>query len=164
MNSLQRVGRGLESGMLAGGGVAVLLFTTDIIGFAPLRTVIELAGPLSGETSVAPSEAWVGLAATAASVVLYTLLHFATFAVLGVVASWVVPSASFWATLGRGTAFGVLVCSAVFVAGRALTGSAFFAEAVGPVALVLTNAMAGVIMAGVFAVHAADGEDATAAR
>lgn len=142
--------------MLAGGGVAVLFLATDIVAFAPLRTVTELANPLFGGEATLTPASWVGFAASAAGVALYSLLHFAVFAALGVAASWVVPVRSFWATLARGAVFGSLVLSSVFVAGRALTGSPFFAEAVGPLGLVLTNAMAGVIMAAVFAVHAAD--------
>ena len=145
--------------MLAGSGVAVLFLATDIVAFAPLRTVTELANPLFGGEATLTPASWVGLAATAAGVALYSLLHFAVFAALGVAASWVVPVRSFWGTLARGAVFGSLVLSAAFVVGRALTGSPYFAEAVGPLGLVLTNAMAGVIMAAVFAVHAADEEE-----
>ena len=165
MNLLQRLGRGLEAGMLAGGGVAVLFFATDVIGLVPLQTVTALAAPLLGDATVAAGTDanWVGLAQTAAGVTLYTLLHFATFVALGIVASWAIPAASFWGTLGRGAIFGALACSGAFFAGRALVGSPFLPETVGPVALMLTNVMAGLIMAAVFAVHVAGDEETSRA-
>jgi hypothetical protein len=162
MNLLQRIGRGLEAGLFAGGGVAVLFFATDVFGLAPLRTVTALAAPLFGDTATLSADSWIGFAESAAAVGLYTVLHFVAFAVLGVVASWVIPAASFWTTLGRGALFGAVACSGAFLAGTALIGSESLTHAVGPTGLVLTNTMAGVIMAAVFSVHAADERTAAA--
>jgi hypothetical protein len=160
MNLLQRLGRGLEAGGLAGVGVAVLFFMTDIVGLAPLRTVVELASPFFGQ-AVDPdsvSATLTALAATGAAVTLYSLLHFAAFGILGVVSTWVIPAASFWTTLVRGGLFGAVAFTGVFAAGRAVVGSPFLVETVGLVGLLLANAMAGTIMAAVLAVHAAGDE------
>lgn len=163
MNLLQRLGRGLEAGWLAGCGVAVLFFAADVVRLAPLESVLELASVVpEGIVGLeAAGPAWTGVAVATAAVALYSLLHFAVFGALGVAATWFVPVASFWATLARGAAFGVVACSAAFLVGRAWTGSPYFPEAVSPTGLVLTNAMAGVIMAAVFAVHVSAAPEAS---
>ncbi|MEQ9570366.1 MAG: hypothetical protein RLN75_09270 [Longimicrobiales bacterium] len=162
MSLLNRLGRGLEAGGLAGCGVAVLFLATDVVRLAPLRTVAELARPF-GATSLDPESGGftvAALAAAGAAVVLYSLLHFGAFGLLGVLATWVVPGRTFWTTLGRGAVFGAVACSGVFVVGRAAVGSSISLDAVGPVGLLLANAMAGVIMAAVLAVHTHDTGDA----
>lgn len=162
MNLLSRLGRGLEAGGLAGCGVAVLFLATDVVRLAPLRTVAELAAPLR-PAAADPESGGVTVAAVAAAgaaVLLYTLLHFGAFALLGVAATWIVPGRSFWATLARGATYGAVACSGVFLVGRAAVGSSLSLEAVSPGGLLLANAMAGVIMAAVLAVHADDASDA----
>lgn len=161
MNLLNRLGRGLEAGGLAGCGVAVLFLATDVVRLAPLRTVAELARPFRA-TAVDPESGGftvAAVAAAAAAVLLYSVLHFGAFALLGVAATWIVPGRTFWTTLSRGAVFGTVACSGAFVVGRAAVGSSLSLDAVGPGALLLANAMAGVIMAAVLAVHVDDEVD-----
>lgn len=156
MNLPTRIGRGLQAGGLAGGGVAVLFLATDVVRMAPLRTVAELIGPFRDAPPEAVSDGmtFTAVAAVAAAATLYTLLHFGAFALLGVVATWVVPGATFWATLARGALFGGVACTGVFFMGRAAVGSSLTMASASPVGLVLANAVAGVIMASVLAVYA----------
>lgn len=158
MTLLTRVGRGLQAGGLAGGGVAVLFLATDVVRLAPLTTVAELAGPLRDAPPEVVSDGLTlaAVAATAAAVTLYSLLHFGAFALLGVVATWLVPGATFWSTLGRGALFGACACTGVFYLGRSAVGSSLTFDSVGLGGLVLTNALAGVVMAGVLAAHLHD--------
>lgn len=163
MSLLTRLGRGLEAGGLAGCGVAVLFLATDVVRLAPLRTVVELAQPFRSAAVDPESSGFTvaAMAAAGAAVLLYSVLHFGAFALLGVAATWIVPGRSFWATLGRGAAYGAVACSAAFLVGRAAVGSSVSLDAVGPVGLLLANATAGVIMAAVLAVHTDDSSGAT---
>lgn len=158
MNLLTRLGRGLEAGGLAGCGVAVLFLATDVVRLAPLRTVVELAQPFRSVAADPESTGFTltAVAAAGAAVLLYSVLHFGAFALLGVAATWIVPGATFWATLGRGAVYGAVACSGAFVVGRAAVGSSLSLDAVGPVGLLLANATAGVVMAAVLAVHTDD--------
>jgi hypothetical protein len=159
MRVARRISAGLQAGLVAGGGVAVFFLATDVVRLAPLETVAALARALLGLPAEAlPSGLDIAaLATTGAAVGLYSLLHFAAFAALGLVATFVVPAASFWATLGRGALFGCATASLIFVGARTATGSPFTVEPVGVPSLLLVNAAAGVLMAAVLAVHQADG-------
>ena len=155
MTLVTRLKIGLQAGGLAGAGVAVLYAATDVMRLAPLETVAGLAHSFFG-LSVADVPSGFDIAAfvtTGVGVTMYSLLHFAAFAVLGVVGTWMVPGRSFWATLTRGGAFGALGCSALFYGSRLVSGSPFSFEGLDATGIVLVNAMAGVIMAVVFAVH-----------
>lgn len=160
MRWIERASVGLQAGGLAGGGVALFYLATDVVRLAPLETVAGLARAFLGVTVEAPAAGLdtATLLTTAVSVGLYSFLHFAAFGALGLVATWLVPAASFWATLGRGALFGASACSALFLGSRVVTGSPFAIEAIGMGSLVLVNAAAGVLMAVVFAVHTSDAE------
>lgn len=158
MTLVSRLKVGLQAGGLAGAGVAVLYAVTDVIRLAPLETVAGLAHSFLG-LSVDSVPAGFDVAAfvtTAVGVAIYSLLHFAAFGALGVVGSWVVPGRTFWSTLARGGAFGAVALSGVFYGARLVRGSPFSFEGLDLRGIVLVNAMAGVIMAIVFAVHAHD--------
>lgn len=162
MKLVVRLKRGIEAGLLAGTGVALFFTAMDVVRLAPLDTLASLAQAwfgLSFETSATGFDIAATLT-TGAAVVLYLILHFGVFALLGVFATWFVPVASFWQTLARGAGFGAVVCSAAFYGSRAFTGSPFAVESLSAVSLLLINIMAGVIMAVAFAVHAADDEAA----
>lgn len=161
MNLLTRIGRGLQAGGLAGGGVAVLFLANDVVRLAPLRTVAELSGPFRDQPADAVSDgtAFAAVAAVAAAVTLYTVLHFGAFALLGVIATWIVPGRTFWTTLARGALFGGVSCTGVFLVGRAAAGTSLTVASASPVGIVLANVLAGVIMAAVLAVYSHAGED-----
>lgn len=156
---------GVQAGGLAGAGVAALYAATDVLRLAPLDTVAGLAHSFF-QLPVENVPAGFDVAAfvtTGVGVAVYTVLHFAAFAALGVVGSWVVPGQTFWRTLGRGGVYGVVACSALFYGSRLVSGSPFAFEGLQPTSVLLINAMAGVIMALVFAVHTHGDEGSAAA-
>ena len=156
MTLVSRLKMGLQAGGLAGAGVAVLYAVTDVMRLAPLETVAGLAHSFFG-LPVGSVPAGFDVAAfvtTGVGVAVYSLLHFAAFAALGVVGTWVVPGRTFWRTLTRGGLFGGVACSALFYGSRLVAGSPFAFEGLEVRGIVLVNIMAGVIMAIVFAVHA----------
>jgi hypothetical protein len=155
MTLVTRLKTGLEAGGLAGVAVALLYGATDVMELAPLETVAGLAHSLF-DLPVSAVPAGFDIAAfvtTGVGVATYSILHFAAFAVLGLAGTWVVPGRSFWSTLARGGAFGALACSALFYGSRLVSGSPFAFDGLDAKGIVLVNAMAGVIMAVVFAVH-----------
>ncbi|MBT8337704.1 MAG: hypothetical protein KJO11_13935 [Gemmatimonadetes bacterium] len=159
MRVAKRISSGLQAGLVAGGGVALFYLATDVVRLAPLETVAALARAFLGLPTEAlpPGLDIAALATTGIAVGVYSLLHFAAFGALGLLATFVVPATSFWATLGRGGLFGGVAASLLFVGARTVTGSPFAVEPIGVPSLLLVNAAAGVLMAMVLAVHAADG-------
>jgi hypothetical protein len=161
MTLVTRLKIGLQAGGLAGVGVAVLYAASDVMRLAPLETVAGLAHSFLN-LPVSDVPAGFDIAAfvtTGVGVTIYSLLHFAAFAALGVAGTWMVPVRSFWRTLARGGVFGALACSALFYGSRLVSGSPFAFNGLDVKGIVLVNAVAGVIMAVVFAVHThEDGE------
>jgi hypothetical protein len=154
----KRISTGTQAGLVAGGGVALFYLATDVVRLAPLETVAALARALLGLPAEAlpPGLDIAALATTGAAVGVYSLLHFAAFAALGLLATFVVPAASFWATLGRGAVFGCSTASLLFIGARTAAGSPFAVEPISTASLLLVNAAAGVLMAAVLAVHTSE--------
>ncbi|MCG8469008.1 MAG: hypothetical protein MJB57_12515 [Gemmatimonadetes bacterium] len=103
---------GVVGGLLAGAIVALWFLVVDLVAGDPLRTPAELGGALFGRVG----------GGTATTVALYSLLHFATFAVVGGVTGWFLDAAGVAPRLALGLFFGVCVLTAIHYVGLLLTG------------------------------------------
>jgi hypothetical protein len=106
----ERAGReGLLAGVLAAAGVALWFFVTDLLAGAPLATPRHLGTVVAGA---------LGLDAVAASslgaILFYSTIHFAAFALLGVVAVMVVILARREAGVLAGALIAFAVAETVF--------------------------------------------------
>lgn len=148
---LQRIKAGTLAGLAAGIAVAVVILVYDLATLDPLGTPKRLAGNVLGvphpiETADGLSAlAWVASVMTTAwAVVLYTAVHFAVFALVGIGAAFVFPSLV-RGTVATGALYGALAGSAVFYAGLALLAPGFLSVPDWRLALA-ANALAGVVM------------------
>jgi hypothetical protein len=148
----KRAALGAEAGLLAGIGVILLFLVQDSFALAPLSTPEALAGSLFGPRAIPLEDGVLATAASAAvfgaHLISYTLLHFLTFALLGVGAAFVVGGTSWKLSLGAGALYGLTACSAVFYGSRLALDSPVVLDAVGVPSILVANTVAGIIMAG----------------
>lgn len=168
MKAYKRCALGAEAGLLAGGGVVLLFLFMDVVQLTPLATPNALAAGLfhpagyEYDTGLMASLAtWVG---TGFHLATYTVLHFVTFAALGVVASLLLGSFGWIGSLVGGTAFGLTACTGVFLFSRSVLDTPVVMESVSVPALLLANGVAGVLLGvGVYLGGRPDDEEAVAA-
>ena len=156
MPFMQRLTRGVEAGLFAGGAVAFVFFVSDSISLTPLATPAALANALVADstTVIAPRvTSAVGAVILGAGLLVYTVLHFAAFALLGIGAAFLLPTRPWTRSLGAGALYGLLACTAVFYGTRLVVGSPFAIEGLDLTTLLLTNVTAGVVMALVLYIH-----------
>lgn len=129
------VRNGVVAGLLAGTVLVVLFYFYDLGRGEPLRTPAYLLGALIDRP----------LEATVAVIAAYTVIHYAVWAGLGVVAVALVR----WANLPRnvliGAAYGLFACSLLFYGGLIVTGTDVLRAPAWP-AVFFGNALAGVVM------------------
>lgn len=155
MKIYQRCIQGAEAGLLAGGGVALLFLFLDVVHLSPLATPNALAAglfhPVGYEYDaglMTRITAWVG---TGFHLLTYTLLHFATFAALGVLAAFALGRTGWLGSLVGGGVFGLTACTGVFYLSRQVMDTPVVVESFGVSGLLLANGLAGVILgAGVY--------------
>ena len=168
MKAYSRCGLGAEAGLLAGGGVALLFLFLDVLHLAPLATPNALAAGLfhpagyEYDTGLMTRLAtWVG---TGFHLATYTVLHFATFAALGVVAALLLGSLGWVGSLVGGLAFGLTACTGVFLLSRSVLDTPVVMESMSFPALLLANGVAGVLLGvGVYLGRQPEDEEAVAA-
>lgn len=126
---------GAIAGVLAGTILVVLFYFYDLGRGEPLLTPAYLLGALIGRA----------LEPTALVIAVYTVIHYAVWAGLGVVAVALVR----WANLPRnvfiGAAYGLFACSVLFYGGLVVTGTDVLAAPAWP-AVLFGNALAGLVM------------------
>jgi hypothetical protein len=138
---------------MAGLGVALVFLFTDALQLAPLRTPQVLAG-LTGSPGVGDDTGTVTHAASMAlmgfRLTVYTVLHLVVFALVGVVGSFVIPTATLARTLVSGVVFGATACTAVFYGSRLMIVDApvLLHQGVSLASVVGANALAGLILGG----------------
>lgn len=168
MKAYSRCALGAEAGLLAGGGVALLFLFLDVVQLTPLATPNALAAGLFHPAGyeydtglMARLASWVG---TGFHLATYTVLHFATFAALGVFAALLLGSLGWVGSLVGGMVFGLTACTGVFVLSRSLLDTPVVMESVSLPALLLANGVAGVLLgAGVYLGRQPDAEEAAPA-
>lgn len=162
MRLTRRLERGGEAGLAGGAAIAVLLLARDVLHLEPLYTPNALAagffGPGGYFIELPVAAGIMGGVALGARVVAFTTLHFLTFAVLGVAASFVLTRCSFARTVTGGVLFGLTACTAVFYAGRLVSGSPFLMEEISITGVLLLNAFGGAVIALVLQVCAESDE------
>ncbi|WP_423929729.1 hypothetical protein [Candidatus Palauibacter sp.] len=133
----RRVRHGLVGGLLGGFVLAVLFYFYDLGQGTPLRTPAFLWGAIVSRAEVEPS---AGIIAG------FTVIHFAAWGGLGMLAAALVR----WAGLPRnvliGALYGLFVCSLAFYAGLLRAPSSLVLSAPGWPAVFFGNALAGVVM------------------
>ena len=150
MGKFGRAVRGAEAGALTAAGVALSFFVLDLIRFQPVGTPGALSGAVFGpaglEWDLTSFSGLVAGLSTAFRIATFTLLHFLSFALVGVLASFLFD----WkhgASLKALLAVAVL-CTLAFSATAAWWGSVVALESLGPVTVVGMNLFAAILLVG----------------
>ena len=150
MSKLGRAVRGAQAGAIAAAGVALSFFVLDLIQLQPLATPGALSGAVYGPagfdwdlTSVSGLLAGLSIAYRIAT---FTILHFLTFALVGVFASLQFD----WKhRVGLKPLLAVAVlCTLAFSGTVAASGSVVALESLGPVTIVGMNLFAAILLVG----------------
>lgn len=136
MDRTARLSRGVVAGLVAGAAVAVWFLIVDASQGVPFRTPAFIASALLGRQAIDMS---VGL------VVLYTLVHFGLFALVGMAVAWLVGRLPVSPGTLLGLVLGFLLFDLVFYASVTVTGVDVVAELGWPEVLV-GNLLAGVTL------------------
>jgi len=154
MERLDRVKAGSEAGILAAATVALLFFVLDLFSIQPFATPGFLAtrwfGPGGYEIDVNVIARVSAIIAGGFQILVYTLFHFLTFAVLGIVAAFGLRwTAGPTRSLLQGAIFGLTICSTTFYLGSFLLGGLVFSDLPGFPAVLAANILAGLVIGGV---------------
>ena len=136
MDRTARLTRGIVAGLVAGGAVAVWFLLVDASRGVPFRTPAFIASALLGRQAIDMS---VGL------VLLYTLIHFGLFALVGMGAAWLVGRLPVSPGTLLGLVLGFLLFDLVFYTSVTVTGVDVVAELGWPEVLI-GNLLAGVAL------------------
>src|SRR5438093_13537357 len=110
----ERIGHGAVGGLLAGLTVALWFLVVDALAGRPFHTPAALAGALTRQDISVP---------TFRIVAAYTAVHFAVFAMLGVVMSEAIVALRLPTRLLLGVPFGLVARELMFYTGLVLSGS-----------------------------------------
>jgi len=150
MSILKRVTAGAEAGLLAGAGVALFLLIQGTIHLQPLATPLSLASGLLGPETADPGGGMLARVAAGAALgvtlLIYTTLHFLTFAAVGVGGAFLLDASSFWVSLWKGVAYGSVLCTGLLYGSRWVTDAPVALDTLGLPSVFLVNAMAGAIL------------------
>ncbi len=148
MDIFGRAIRGAEAGAIAAAGVALSFFVLDLIQFQPLGTPGALSGSVFGpagmEWDLTTMSGLLAGLTTAYRIATFTVVHFLSFALVGVLASFLFD----WkhgAGLKPLLAVGVL-CTAAFSATVAGAGSVGALESLQPVTVVGVSLFAALLL------------------
>ena len=148
MDTFGRAIRGAEAGAIAAAGVALSFFVLDLIQFQPLGTPGALSGAVFGPAGLEwDLTTMAGLLAgltTAYRIATFTVVHFLSFALVGVLASFLFDW-SHGAGLKPLLAVGVL-CTVAFSATVAGAGSVGALESLRPVTVVGVSLFAALLL------------------
>ncbi|MGH7539131.1 MAG: hypothetical protein ACREMF_10875 [Gemmatimonadales bacterium] len=109
----ERIAHGILGGLAAGVVVALWFLVVDSMRGEPFHTPAVLAGAFAHQPVTVP---------TVRLVAVYSLLHFAVFACLGIAAAWLMAALHTAPRLLLGLLFGIVVQELVFYGGLLLTG------------------------------------------
>ena len=150
MGTIGRVVRGAKAGIVAAAGVALSFFVLDLIQVQPMGTPGALSGAVFGpaglEWDLTTMSGFVAGLVTAYRIATYTVVHFLSFALAGVLAS-VLFDWQHKAGLKALLAVAVL-CTVAFSAAVAGTGSVVALESLGPVMVGAVSIFAALLLAG----------------
>lgn len=128
--------RGAIAGTIGAATLALFFLVLDAIAGQPFNTPAFLAGVTAGRPTVERS---------ASLIALYTLVHFALFITVGVLATWVVERARIRPHVVLGAVLGFLLFDIVFYAGVLITG-VNVVRALGWPGVLAGNVLAGMAM------------------
>jgi hypothetical protein len=158
MRITKRIEAGTEAGLVAGVGVVALFLVQDVLHLQPLSTPEALSGAFFGPIGIpiaSPEMAGLaGMVFTGGQITIYTVLHFLTFGILGVISAYVLNGRSWLGMVAGGALFGLTACTLVFYGSRLLAGSPFVLEGLTLTSVLLANAFAGALMGFVLEVNA----------
>jgi hypothetical protein len=150
MSIFGRAIRGAEAGALAAVGVALSFFVLDLIQIQPMGTPGALSGAVFGpaglEWDLTTMSGIIAGLSTAFRITTFTLLHFLTFALAGVLASFLFDwkqGVSLKSLLGV-----AVLCAAAFSATLAASGSVVGLESLGPIRVGGVILFAALLLAG----------------
>ena len=150
MSKFGRAIKGAQAGACAAAAVALSFFVLDLVRLQPLATPGFLSGAVFGPAGLEwDLTSWSGFVAglvTAYKITTFTLLHFLTFALVGVFASLAFD----WKNK---TAFKPLLavavlCTTAFAVTVAVSASFVALESLGPLTVVIVNLFAAFVLAG----------------
>jgi len=150
MSKFGRAIKGAKAGACAAAAVALSFFVLDLVRLQPLATPGFLSGAVFGPAGLEwDLTSWSGFVAglvTAYKITTFTLLHFLTFALVGVFASLAFD----WKNR---TAFKPLLavavlCTTAFAVTVAVSASFVALESLGPLTVVIVNLFAAFVLAG----------------
>lgn len=143
---------GALAGLLAGAWIVVFFLVYDLLLFRPLATPTSLSEALPDvltEPLLDREALTAGIDAKLAAVrvFIFSVIHLATFAMLGVVLSMMLHAGTMRQTLLAGGLYGLTACTLLFFGGLQVTGVEPSSEPGWP-SVLLGNCVAGVVMMG----------------
>ena len=150
MSKFRRAIRGAQAGAFAAAGIALAFFVLDLIRLQPLATPGLLSGAVLAPAGLqwdftGMSDLIAGLE-IAYMITTFTLVHFLTFALVGALAA-VYFDWKHKAGLMPFLAVAAL-CTVAFSTSIVGSGSVVALESLGPVAIVVTNLFAAILLVG----------------
>ncbi len=150
MGIIGRAVRGAQAGAVAAAGIALSFFVLDLIRFQPLGTPGALSGAVLGpagfEWDVTSMSGFIAGLSTAYRIATFTVVHFLSFALVGVLASLLFD----WKQGGvlKPLLAVTVLGAAAFSATVAGSGSVVALESLGPVAVVAVSLFAAILVVG----------------
>lgn len=150
MRFLRRAVAGAVAGTLGGVGVALFFLVEGAVHLQPFSVPVRLASGLLGwssfglDTPLGADLASFGVLGE--EVLVYTVIHLVTFAVLGAIAAFLLEVRSFWKSLWGGVVYGGIVCTGVLYASRWMAVTPVTLHDLGVRSVIFANAMAGAIL------------------
>lgn len=132
----ERIAHGAVGGLLAGLTVALWFLVVDSLAGRPFHTPAALAGALAGQEITTP---------TFRVVAAYTIVHFAVFALLGVVMAQLMAALGLTPRLLLGVLFGIVAQELVFYTGLLLSGRSGLAVVPWP-HVIAANVLSGFVL------------------
>jgi len=148
---LDRLKRGGTAGIIAGFAVAVVVLLHDLLARKPFSTPRVLGrnvlgAPVDGEAGGPAALDWIARTLIAGwELVAWSAVHFAAFALFGVLGAWVFRPGRLAGNVLSGALFGLVVGSAMFYAGLWLVAPSFVAAPDWRLVAAM-NALAGVVV------------------
>lgn len=148
---LDRLKRGGTAGVIAGFVVALAVLAHDLVAREPFSTPRLLArnvlgAPVEGQTAGSGTLDWLARTLVAGwELAAYSAVHFAAFAVFGVLGAWVFRPGRLAGNVLTGALFGLVAGSAMFYAGLWLVAPSFVAAPDWRL-IAAVNALAGVVV------------------
>jgi len=150
MGILGRAVRGAKAGAIAAGGVALSFFVLDLIRYQPLGIPRALSGAVFGpaglEWDLTTMSGFLAGLTTAYQIATFTVVHFLTFALVGILASFLFD----WKHGGglKSLLAVAVLCTAAFSATVAGSSSVVALESLGPVTVGGVNLFAALLLVG----------------